>query len=458
MACGKGNTPPPVDAKQLVILTRTGATTYTLDETLGAVGFDHDLAQMFAQEIGLTPRFVVAASDDEIYRRLKNGEAQLAAAWLTPIEDPEIRSSPTYFESSNILVTHEASLPMSELAQLADKTVYVLAGSRQAAALHTIQQQFPTLKIVEQTSGGQGGELDLLEAVAEQRIEMALVDHAVFDIAGNYYPELQGALGIGPPRPIAWLFAPNSDPVLVSKAEAFLVAIQKDGRMARLQDRYFGHVERLNQADIVSFIEKTRTVLPRYRPLFQAAQASTGIDWRLLAALAYQESQWDPLATSPTGVRGIMMLTEDTADHLGVGNRLDAQQSIRAGAQYLSDLRDALPTSAKNPDRLWLALAAYNLGMGHMNGARSFAPGLNANPDSWYEMKTVLPLLARPEYYRRLKSGRARGGEAVIMVENIRIYADILKRYEAPQSLPEQMGGGKDVRPKAGQKPAQNRR
>jgi membrane-bound lytic murein transglycosylase F len=208
----------------------------------------------------------------------------------------------------------------------------------------------------------------------------------------------------------------------------------------------------------VRFIERARSILPQYRKMFQAAQASTGIDWRLLAALAYQESQWDPLATSPTGVRGMMMLTEDTADHLRVSNRLDANLSIRAGAQYLSDLRDLLPASVKEPDRLWLALAAYNVGMGHLNGARGIAQGLKANPDSWYEMKKVLPLLARPEYYNRLKSGKARGGEAVIMVENIRIYADILNRYEAPHRPPEETGGAKKGADKPGLKPALARR
>jgi len=428
-ACGERSVPSVNEKKELVVLTRSGPTTYSSDDTLGPVGFDHDLIQLFARELGLKLRFVIAASDADIYRRLINNEAQLAAAWLTPIDDPDIRSSSAYFQSSNILVTHEASLPIGELDQLAGRTVHVVAGSRQAAALREVHGRVPKLLIVDDA---QRDELDLLESVATQRFEAALVDSAVFDIAGNYYPELQGSLTIGPARPIAWQFAPNADPELLIKAEAFLAETRKSGTMANLKDRYFGHIERLNQADSVHFIERVRSVLPRYRAMFQAAQASTGIDWRLLAALAYQESQWDPLATSPTGVRGMMMLTEETADHLRVSNRLDANLSIRAGARYLSDLRDMLPASVREPDRLWLALAAYNLGMGHLNGARGIAQGLNANPDSWYEMKKVLPLMARPQYYNRLKSGKARGGEAVIMVENIRIYADILNRHEAP--------------------------
>src|SRR5690606_32224713 len=91
---------------------------------------------------------------------------------------------------------------------------------------------------------------------------------------------------------------------------------------------------------------------------------------------------------------------------------------------------DDLPEEVKDPDRLWLALAAYNLGMGHMNGGRAIAESMGYDPNSWYEMKKVLPLLAKPEYYARLKSGRARGGEAVIMVENIRTFYDTLSRFE----------------------------
>lgn len=437
--CGSGSVPSVHEAGELVVLTREGPTTYTVDEALGPVGFEHDLAQLFAQELGVKVRFIVATSDAEIYRRLKRREAHLAAAWLTPLDDPEIRSVKPYFESANVVVTHEASVPIGDIEQLAGKTIHVIAESRQAAALRELQRSVAGLRIIKRN---ERGELGLLEDVEAQRIEAAMVDQALFDIGGNYYPALQASIDIGETRPVVWLLAgASNDPELLGKANAFLQRTLKDGTMERLADRYFGHVERLTQTDIVTFIERIRTLLPKYRPLFQAAQASTAIDWRLLAALAYQESQWDPLATSPTGVRGMMMLTEETADHLGVENRLDPEQCIRGGARYLSDLRDSLPAGIREPDRLWLALAAYNLGMGHLLGARSIAKSVKANPDSWFEMKRVLPLLSRPEYYERLKAGKARGGEAVTLVENIRIFSDILNRYESPHHPLEKMAG-----------------
>lgn len=222
---------------------------------------------------------------------------------------------------------------------------FVVADSRQETALLAIKEQVPDLIIA---ADHQRKELDLMEGVA------TLVNNAEFDIGSNYFPELQDSPEVGPARAIVWLFAPGVAPELITRANVFLEHLEKSGEMDRLKDRCFGHVQRLTQADSVRFIERMRSVLPRYRGLFHAAQARTGIDWRLLAALAYQESQWEPLAAIPTGVRGMMMLAADTADLLGVSCRLDPAQSILAGALYVSDLRSTLPPSVGEPDRLWL--------------------------------------------------------------------------------------------------------
>ena len=439
-SCGDSTPPLLKDSRKLLVLTRPGPTTYTRDGTGTASGFEHDLVALFAEELGLKVHYIVAGDDAEIARKLKHGKAHLAAAWLSTPSDPELVASPAYFSSSNVIAQNDSALPAEEAADLAGKTIAVLAGSPQAATLRDLQKQVDGLLIDEQKAGA---ELELLERVAENRDAMALVDTAVFDIATNFYPQLQGTLHIGNPYPIVWQFPAAADPELLARANAFLSRIARDGTLARLTDRYFGHIERLTQSDVAHFIERMRAVLPKYRRAFQTAQASTGIDWRYLAALAYQESHWEPLATSPTNVRGMMMLTEDTADQMNVDNRLDPEQSIRAGSRYFADLREALPPSVSEPDRTWMATAAYNLGMGHLNGARHFAQKLKKNPDSWYEMKTVLPLLSRPEYYQRLKSGKARGGEAVIMAENVRMYYDILSRYEAPY----QPGNGQLAQP-----------
>ena len=428
-ASAQGKLVASKESRELVILTKAPSVKEAIEDAGGTAGFERDLAQMLARELGVSSRFMTAANDEELLQRLRNGEATLAAAWQSPADKPGISASAPYFESRDVLVTHEATLPLHKLGQLAQRQVHVVAGSPQEAASRQMAGKNAQIRVVAHKDLQ---EIDLLEQVAAQRYEIALVSDAEFNIGINMYPELQNSLEIGPSKPIAWLFSPNADPTVIARANAFLDRIKANGELDRLKDRYFGHVKRLTQTDSARFIERVQEVLPKFRPMFQRAQVATGIDWRLLAALAYQESQWNPLATSPTGVRGMMMLTEDTADELGVGNRLDPRQSITAGARYLADLRNTLPAGIDEPDRFWLALAAYNLGMGHLKAARHIASTLSIDPNSWYAMKKVLPLLAQPKYYNRLKSGKGRGGETVIMVENIRVYADILDRHERP--------------------------
>jgi membrane-bound lytic murein transglycosylase F len=130
-----------------------------------------------------------------------------------------------------------------------------------------------------------------------------------------------------------------------------------------------------------------------------------------------------------------MMLTAETADRMRVTDRLDARQNILAGARYLVELKETLPARIGEPDRTWLALAAYNIGYGHLEDARVLAKRNGLNPDRWVDVKRMLPLLSRYEYYSTVKYGFCRGGEALVLTENIRSYYDILLRYEAPHRL-----------------------
>ena len=145
-----------------------------------------------------------------------------------------------------------------------------------------------------------------------------------------------------------------------------------------------------------------------------------------------QESQWDPSAQSETGVRGIMQITEDTARRLGITDLLDPAQNVLGAARYLHDLKDKLPERIHEPDRTWLALAAYNIGLGHLEDARILAQKQKLNPDLWSDVKKVLPLLANPEYYEEAKLGYARGGMPVAFVDRVRGYYDVLLAQEPP--------------------------
>ncbi len=421
---------PPEQLGELVVAVRDTPGYYQGDDASGS-GFEHDLVQLFGRELGVKTRFVVTRDHAELLRLLRQGKVHFAAVSVAnnAVAQDDLHYSLPLRETEQLLVQNTDGIPLDAPADLKGKTIEVLAGSPQEAALRAMDDGRPPFALAPMSGIT---EIDLLGRVSRHQSELAATDASHFAIAQNYFPNLQVAQKIPGSVSFAWAFARGADPALFQSAQAFIERIREDGTLARINDRYFGHIRRINRVGISDFLQRIATVLPHYRRDFQAAQQVSGIDWRLLAALAYQESGWDPLATSFTGVRGIMMLTDDTADRMHVNNRLDPKQSIAAGAKYLADLIDALPAEVKQPDRTWLALAAYNLGQGHMNGARAIAIGLKRDPDSWYEMKKVLPLMARQKYYQHLKSGRARGGEAVIMVENVRTFYDILTRFEPP--------------------------
>ena len=425
---------PPDKLGELVVGVREGPALFQQDPTDAedVSGFDYDLIEAFAATLGHKVRYIKVADPRALLQLLRDGKVHFAASLPVTrssgsgFNSAGVRLSPPIRTAQQVLVRHSDALGPDSLADLPGRAVEVIAGTPQAASLKALPAgQRP--KVVERNDTNA---IELLERVARRDSALAASDSVSLRIAANFFPDLAVVAELPGKLEFAWGFPEKADPALFERARGFLNHIERDGTLARIHDRYFGHIRRVASVDMAKFLERRITVLPLYRRQFVAAQEVTGIDWRLLAALAYQESQWDPLATSPTGVRGMMMLTEDTADQMRVSNRLDPAQSIRAGALYLADLAEQLPDSAIDPDRTWLALAAYNIGMGHLNGARQFAVGMKRDPDSWYEMKRVLPLLSRPSYYRRLKSGKARGGEAVILVENVRTYYDVLTRFE----------------------------
>ncbi|MCX7171446.1 MAG: membrane-bound lytic murein transglycosylase MltF [Proteobacteria bacterium] len=427
-ACSRVEPPPQLG--ELVVAVRSTPFYYQVENDKVS-GFDHDLAVLFADDLGVTLRFLVAHDPAELQAMVREGKAHLATSIAVRAHADGLRYSTPLRQARQLLIEHDDDPPIERKEDLAGLSIDALAGSPQADLLQAMNGDPASFKLMLKTNSN---EIDLLEQISQRRSEIAASDEDQFSIGLNFYPDLKIAYVLPSSVSYAWAFPLVEDSALFDKAQEFLERIRQDGTLARIVDRYFGHLERVSDADVSGFLFRMQTMLPRFRADFITAQQATGIDWRLLAALAYQESHWDPLATSPTGVRGMMMLTGETAYRLRVSNRLDARQSIRAGGRYLADLIDQLPPEIKKPDRIWLALAAYNLGMGHMNGARAIARGLKRDPTSWYEMKQVLPLLAREKYYNRLKSGRGRGGEAVIMVENIRTYFDILARFEPPHS------------------------
>ena len=418
LVSGCGPQLPPWQNGKLVVVVP--------EASLGAEAeFERELARLFAEHLHSSVE-LIPSPPDKIDRALRRHRAHLAAASLrSQVNVSSLYFGPSYQTVRERLVCSRDGEPPRSLSGLLDVSIAVPADSGQEFALKEAQAELPSLKW---ESRRDASTEDLIREVSNGMLECTVANQNRYANARNYYSNLVATLDIGSPSKLAWAFSMDADPGLFKEANIFFDRIKKDGTLNRLLDRYYGHYERLQTMDAAAFIARIDTVLPGYRSLFEEAATLTGADWRLLAALAYQESQWDPLATSYTNVRGMMMLTEDTADRMNVTNRLDPRESIVAGAKYLALIRDQLPDRVAEPDRTWMALAAYNQGYGHLEDARILTERMGMNPDSWTDVKKWMPLLNQPGYYESLKHGYARGGEAVILVENIRSYYDMLKR------------------------------
>lgn len=418
-------------SEELVVLVRNSPTTRFLGADGKYTGIEQDLAELFARDIGKPLRMIERNRFADILPALRRHSAHLAAAGLSITEErnQHFDFGPAYLSVQKVVAYNTGHLRPRNLGQLVGKRVAVVAGSSSADQLRAERANLPELEWEEVHVADS---MMLLDRLSDGDYDYVIVDSNVLDLAQNFSPNIERAITLGAPEALAWALPKDAAPLLLQHVKDFFDRINTDGTLRVLLDRYYGHIERLNTGDVVAFLQRRASVLPKYRAMFQEAQELTDIDWRLLAALGFQESHWNPLATSPTGVRGLMMLTAPTADRMGVTDRLDANQNILAGARYLKILRDTLPARIPEPDRTWMALAAYNVGYGHLEDARILAQRRGLNADSWIDVRKTLPLLARSQYYTTVRRGFARGGEAVILTENIRNYYDILVRYEDP--------------------------
>lgn len=390
--------------------------------------FETRLVELFAQQLQVRAKLVPLPIDQALPALVAHRAHFATSARST--NDYALHFSKPYQSLDELVICHGAT--PRNIDNLAHRDLVVAAGSPQEIALRAVKHEHGKLRWKSRRGTSA---VELLEEVADGKLDCTVANEEQLATARNFYPGLGSALDINSPSDMSWAFANDGDVQLFDEAQQFFTRIKQDNTLRHLTDRYYGYNERLNTIDAEAFITKTRTVLPRYRHWFMEAADLTGIDWKLLAALAYQESHWNPNATSYTRVRGMMMLTEKTADRMKVKNRLDAHSSILAGARYLQLLKEQLPLRMNEDDRLWMALAAYNQGMGHLKDARILARQSGLNPDLWSDVKRMMPLLSRPSIYKKTKRGKARGGEAVILVEKVRLYYDMLKRLEEQNSL-----------------------
>jgi len=430
MAAGCTEAPKPVppiaQSGELVVLTVNGPATYFEDAQGLPSGFEYDLASLFAKELGVKPEFVVADNPAKIDKALRAGQAHFAAAALARHFDfpGGLAWGPSYFSTQHQVVWRAAEPKPKALGDIAGKRVGVI---EESVADYLVSEPVKITIPIERLPPGTEV-TELLERVANGTLDYAVVESTRFTLARKFFPQLDVAFALGKPVDYAWLVSTVDKKRIIDAAKPFFERISKDGTLKRLVDRYYGHAARISPGDSVKLLDLIQKQLPALKGHFEEGEQASGIDWRLVAAIAYQESHWDSAAVSPTGVRGIMMLTEDTAERLQVKNRLDPRDSVVGGARYFALLREQVPSRITEPDRTFLALAAYNLGVGHMEDARVLAQRAGLNPDKWQDVRQVIGKLTDPESYQSLKHGYARGFEALQFVDNVRNYYDILDR------------------------------
>jgi membrane-bound lytic murein transglycosylase F len=407
----------------LKVVTRNSPTAYYLGVE-GPEGPEYELAAGFARWLGVQVAFTVAPSETEALNEILRNRAHVAAAGIIVSGERRARLSfgPVYQTVKQHVVHRQRQRAPREAAHLVGKRIEVVAGSTHVEALAALARDTPGLEFVEVPNVDQ---LDLFDRVSSGDIDYTIADSTEFSIGRHLHPDLRTAFELAQSESIAWALSPR-DGSLLSPVNRYFDSLTQHGTLASILQRYYAAADRFDYVDSLNFVRIVRERLPALRPFFEEAALATGFDWRLLAAIGYQESKFAPGATSPTGVRGIMMLTEDTASRVGVHDRLDPRSSILGGARYLKEVRGKVPGRIPEPDRTWLALAAYNIGFGHLEDARVLVQRRGGNPDSWGDVRRSLPLLAQERWYLQARNGYARGWEPVRFVDNINNYRDVL--------------------------------
>lgn len=416
---------PPQETGVLEVATRNGSTTYYLDRHEIPTGPEHSLISGFAESMGWEVNWTMHDSTSAVLKALESGDTHIAAAGLThlPSRTEKFVRGPAHTEITEQLVCHREMRPMPRKPEsMAGVGITVTADASYVETLSRLAGEHEGIEFSEDRD--RTTEI-LLAAVAEQAIDCTVADSNIVQVMRRHFPHLEVAMNLTTGNNLGWYLPAGSDE-LANTARAWMNSSDGDNAIGYMESRYFAYIGEFDFVDLRALNRRISDRLPNFIQRFAEAEANTGMPADLLAALSYQESHWDPAAISPTGVRGIMMLTQNTAQSLGVTNRLDPAAAIDGGARYLADRHRRLPDTIPEPDRTFLALASYNIGRGHLLDARQLARELGKNPDSWDDMKEVLPLKADKRYYPSTRYGYARGYEPVHYVQRIRNYRDVI--------------------------------
>jgi len=411
------------ESGKITVITRNNAHCYYTYRDK-PMGFEYDLAKAFSNHLGVSLN-VVTSHWEKLFDVLNGGGGDFIAASLTntPSREELIDFSDEYLAIQQQAVIHTSNYNTRKIEDLKGKTIHVRRGTSYEERLNELKNEgFDiTIQVHEDTPTE-----ELIRMVAEKEIEVTIADSNIALLNRRYYPDIKIAFPIEEPESLGWAVK-KGETALQEKINEFFNNIKEDGTFAKIYEKYYANVEIFDYVDLKKYHRRLKTRLPKYEEIIKKASKIYGFDWRLITAMVYQESHFNPRARSFTGVRGMMQLTLETAKEIGIKNRLDPEQSIKGGVKYLKELYERYD-GAKDPDRVLITLASYNVGHGHIVDTQKIAKERNLDPNSWSSLEVILPLLRYPKYYKNTKNGYCRGTEAVRYVNRILTYYDILKR------------------------------
>ena len=419
---------------ELRVVTINNPTSYYLG-THGAEGLEFALVRAFAQELGVTLIMTPVASQSAMQVELANKRADIAAAQLTA--DPSWQfvgdAAKPYEQIEQLVVYRRGEERPRGTLQIESAHLAVRSNSPQEDILKKLKGTVaPNLEWVVTAPSS----ADPLEDVDTGQANYAIVDAREYSFARHLYPNVSVGFSLPSSRPAQWVVRKGA-PDLLAKVNEFFARLAHSGELAKLSAQASGDARKFEYEESLRFQEHIAERLGAFRQWFEQAAAKTGIDWRLLAAIGYQESKWDPKAESADGALGVMMLTADTAQEMGCSDRTDARQNIFAGARYFAEVREKIPARIPEPDRTWFAVASYNVGFGHLEDARVLAQSRGKNPDLWIDVREHLPLLAQERWYAHAKRGYARGWEPVQFVDRVQRFLTLLE-WRPTEAIAEQ--------------------
>jgi membrane-bound lytic murein transglycosylase F len=406
----------------VTLITTNGPTTYYLyreEET----GFEYDLAKAFADYLGVELK-VLVAEWDEMIPLLRRGKGDFIGAGLSISEEKKevVSFSRPHFTIRQALITNTNDRRIKDLAELRGVTIHVRKDTSWEEKLEELVRDGHDLKI---RLHDDVPTEELINWVAQGKIRVTVADSNIALLSRRYFPDIRISYALDEKVYLGWAVR-RRDTKLLDAINNFLDEIETNGLYTDLYDKYYSYIDLFDYVDIKTYHRRLQTRLPRYQKVIAKTAEKFGFDWRLIAAIIYQESQFRPKARSHTGVRGLMQLTLKTARDMGVTNRLDPEKSIYGGVRYLRHLYDR-HDDIQGWDRMLITLASYNVGPGHIEDARQLARQKGLNPNKWSSITEVLPLLSYKRYYKKTKHGYCRGAEPVEYVKRIVLYYDILK-------------------------------